>query len=526
MKSEILILLAVALVYGYIPPIGIPDPGFGIDQSVSDYYGGTYDGGAYSDDNTDSIYTHYVNKDAPGATDTDNPRGTRTTPRLTFPDSSDVKPGAIVYVRAGNYATTDWECNWAGSAAAPIYFRFHDTTSTIVHANGEFNFHAKYIIVENLYVRGQQTSPDTNICQLQIYPTATPNLNTKRVVLRHCRIVGTVSVMGLSGSNYTDSIVVYKCNIRANFVCNGVERTSSNETSGLDCGSYLHNIWALENHIHNYPEDPLGGFHEANFTSWNIYYGKNLLDSCGSNAVDIKAAYDVVISQNTIRHFHGENYDTDAPAIVIHGGYNIGPRNCWIMFNYISDIWADRAGDVAAGVQISGDQEQDVFIIGNVFENIKNVDHAGTGIVSWSHPHKLRVLNNTFYDCDVFINRDENDDTITLKNNIFMRSYTGTGLVLDAPMDSSNNRRASTSDNIFTDTASGDFTLVEGSYPVNNGILSPIYATYDDSIGAGLSILYDIRGYARPVGDWDIGAYEYGATGPSTKKYGRVGVKY
>ena len=56
----------------YEPPIGIPAPDFGIEETVADIYGAGY-------------YTHYVDSSHPQASDDDNPHGTAARPRMTIP---------------------------------------------------------------------------------------------------------------------------------------------------------------------------------------------------------------------------------------------------------------------------------------------------------------------------------------------------------------------------------------------------------------------------------------------------------
>ncbi|MEO7723199.1 MAG: hypothetical protein ABIU29_00695 [Chthoniobacterales bacterium] len=72
----------------YSPPIGILAPSFGIDQVVTMYSGQTYTftdgrGTIVYPDAGNGPYTHYVDKNALGATDTNNTFGSPSKPRLT-----------------------------------------------------------------------------------------------------------------------------------------------------------------------------------------------------------------------------------------------------------------------------------------------------------------------------------------------------------------------------------------------------------------------------------------------------------
>ena len=99
----------------YEPPIGIPAPAFGIEQSVENIYGAGY-------------YTHYIDNTDPNATDDSNPSGTAERPRLTIPRSlTDLPPGCVVEIRGGPYrfnAYTQWTA--AGTLDRPVFIRGAD----------------------------------------------------------------------------------------------------------------------------------------------------------------------------------------------------------------------------------------------------------------------------------------------------------------------------------------------------------------------------------------------------------------
>ena len=86
---------------------------FGIDQLVTMYSGQTYTftdgrGAIVYPDAGNGPYTHYVDKNAPGATDTSNTFGSPSKPRLTIPSTptphANANSHAIAHANADGYA--------------------------------------------------------------------------------------------------------------------------------------------------------------------------------------------------------------------------------------------------------------------------------------------------------------------------------------------------------------------------------------------------------------------------------------
>jgi len=82
------------------PPIGIPKPEFGIEETYR-----MYDDPAnrnpdltYHQNAEGSYYTHYIDNTHPEATDTDNPYGTASKPRRSIPQN--LPPGSVVEVHS------------------------------------------------------------------------------------------------------------------------------------------------------------------------------------------------------------------------------------------------------------------------------------------------------------------------------------------------------------------------------------------------------------------------------------------
>src|SRR5687768_4557562 len=87
--------------FAWTPPIGIPAPTFGIDETVDD-----------------ATYTHWVDNSRPC---TDSGNGTPAAPRCTIPNT--LAAGSVVQVRGGPYSVGHETWTFNGTAAQPAYVR-------------------------------------------------------------------------------------------------------------------------------------------------------------------------------------------------------------------------------------------------------------------------------------------------------------------------------------------------------------------------------------------------------------------
>ena len=164
-KQHIAHLLTVSLVWlilsaggdvvlsAWQPPIGIPEPPFGITTTHMMYADPkyTYDYGSGPEPyriGPDGPYTHYVNPGHPNATNTDNPYGTHTTPRLTRPHFNEtLAAGSVVELHGGPH-TTGGPTDFMGMESLPIFIRgVPGDEPTFI---GTFQVTSDYFILENL----------------------------------------------------------------------------------------------------------------------------------------------------------------------------------------------------------------------------------------------------------------------------------------------------------------------------------------------------------------------------------------
>lgn len=460
------------------PPIGIPAPSFGIEESV--------------DDNT---YTHWVDN---SGSCSDSGNGTPASPRCTIPTT--LAAGSIVQVRGGPYWSnsqtrenrhrTRWTHN--GTSANPVVVR-GPTGQFIDLGRADIEHVGTYAIIENL--KAQRW-------------TITGGATSHHLVLRHCQILdhpgtGGAVVMARNVSN----IVIYDCEVARNGVI-----PSSADHHGINvAGRGIRDVWILDNHIHENSGDGIQFCHGciggSNDGPANVYIGRNVIHHDEENGLDIKETLGpVVVSQNIIYGYKPGVFSGNGDAIRVNDEGAQG--EIWVLYNEIYDA--------VMGIDASGGATGTVYIIGNEIHDVNAAIPSGS----------FAVLNNTIINVTHGILGGE------AKNNIVRARSTAIG------SRAAKRRRprrvpgvGGCSHNLVqegsivwscTDGLSGDPKLVmSGSHATGLQPDSPAidsgfanhqaYATFESSYG--LSIRFDRNGVARPQGaGWDIGAYEFGGS--------------
>ncbi len=342
-------------VWGYNPPIGIPEPDFGIDESHLMYIGKYYDtGGFYYRDGGNGPYTHYIDNTDPKATDANNPYGTKEKPRRSFPDESTIGPGAVIEMHGGPYSFSWYNWKSKGTKEKPIFWRgpsIEDKPSVVA---GEIYMSGQYIIVENINF-GSDYKHSAAILVRPLSNNDFPN----HIALRYCDMAKPTGAVNYLNDVDVEDVVVYRNHIRFyNMI--GPDENVERDTCGVPISSHCNKIWILENHIHHISGDGIGAGHNAHYTARNYYVGKNIIHDTCENAIDVKEVDTIVISQNTCYNFAGASAGSGGGgiAMVFHYGPNLSPKNVWVIYN---DIYNANL----TGIGVGGAQEHTVYIIGN-----------------------------------------------------------------------------------------------------------------------------------------------------------------
>ncbi len=477
------------------PPIGIPQPEFGIVESHEIYDDKFFDFGSglqpYNDAGN-GPYTHYVDSSHSQATDVANPFGTDAQPRVTFPSS--LAPGSVIEIHNGPYQIALRDL--VGTASQPIFVRGTSKADKFIvnaMAGGSYNvMHSNYVIVEHAVFVG---------VRIQV------GHDTSHISFRHCEIDGNESNPGVylwthkstyEAGDLKEHIVFYDNEVHD---C-GVYPASSETYCAFMIDDATQNVWIVDSHIYENGEDGIQILDRDSIpfdppSADRVFVGRNVFHHDIENAIDIKGSTNIVVSQNEMY-----GYDVIVPASngdAIRVNDEGAQDNIWILFNRIYD---GKYGIGAYGA------EDPPYLIGNILHDLEGaIINGGTG----------DVIGNVVFNCGRGIEAGSGSKTIA--NNIV--AFTDTH-VITGGTDVRNNlfwqngevescSDCLEGDPLFRAPATRDFRLEEGSPAIERGSASQIetLCSYYFSL-YGEDLRKDFDGIPRPHGsEWDIGAFEF-----------------
>ncbi|WFB37420.1 choice-of-anchor Q domain-containing protein [Kiritimatiellota bacterium B12222] len=524
LKSLILMMLILvsglsAVADTYSMPIGIPEPTFGLTESHEMYAGEFYAaGGFYYKDAGNGPYTHYVDNTNVNATDTDNPYGDPTTPRLTFPLT--MPAGSVVEIHGTGYATNidRFKLVSEGTEALPVFMRGYSADVSIT-INKKTHVSGEYLIIENLHFY------DASL----VIPHMQNGFpyHAEYICVRNNEIEGTgefssgggIQVLSISNEELAENIVIFNNEIHH---CGQHDATTENDSHAVSLGRNVKYFWMLNNHVHHNGGDSFQvkyASSEPDLVPQYIYVGGNEMHDDGENAVDLKGSLDVVVSENKMYNYDGfTGSDTMGVAFVAHSGPSTYPINVWVLNN---EIYNSKL----AGCRVTSGDE--IYFIGNTVYDITGASSGGTAFESWNSAEQY-IINNTISKSDRGIKYSGVNNTVVIENNIFSDLATDQYVILDnsvysanavinnnlfyhdtltAVVDGNDNNSLWVSPD-FVDLSSNDFNLSASSPARNAATASTVYQTFIDLYG--LDISYDMNGTARPLrSGGDIGAVEF-----------------
>jgi hypothetical protein len=515
-------VLVSASAAAWQPPIGIPYPPFGIDETHEMYAGQA----GYSDAGN-GPYNIYV--DNTHAQCSNSGPATHQQPRCDIPNS--LSAGDVVEVHGGPYYQTEETVRSNGTASQPVFIRGIDDGDgkPKIDAN-KFYLRGSYFVFEgfDLHETFLRSGDSSDLLD--------------HVAIRNIRQHDHPQTNGTH--LYGQDVVFWN---------NEVDHNQGNDRHGTYVGKGSKRVWILDNYYHHNGGDGIQFCHgcTSNYPD-TVYIGRNTMHSDRENGIDLKYATNVVISQNTIHSYvsapkdtnwcfdDGSHCDTytsgsDGAAVVI--GSDGGPTNIWVIFNEIYDaVKAIRIEESGSSTYIIGNVIHDisqrglalekkgdpVYFVGNTLYNMpKGIDQY------WREFFNLVVQDNMFVELDSYIRFESRSviDSSKVNSNLFWDSD-GT---IDLLWRSTDHAFTSGSqvDGLSGQAKSGNIIAnpslnlttyqpsVTNSPAVDaaSNFLVELDQTYRTAISGGTSILKDFLGKTRSANSIDIGALEYGEPG-------------
>jgi len=554
----------------WIPPIGIPRPEFGIDDTYRMYDDPANRNPAltYSPSTSGGYYTQYVDNRT-GCVTTSN--GTAAAPLCAIP--ANLPAGSVVEIHGGPFTNAQPTINsYTGTIAQPIFIRGVGMPR-IAPANAWLlsnnqNGGGQYVVVEDLDlfsfsvgrryshvtfrnsdVHGDENGGGTNI---QDSDTNYPIL--ENIVFYH---------------NKVHDVGIWDTNRIAALCASGVKPPVGPDPNYCDRDiadtvfawqSLAENIWVLDSDLSHSEGDSVqvnagGQGVSLNPNLHHVYIGRNEMHENKQTATAIKAATHVVFSQNDMW-----GIATSTSSLGTATGFSDeGPTDTWWIFNRIHDNEIGTKMNAGRG-------PGPYYYIGNLIYDIHDkypntqltgtYSQVGQAVADW-HEAPTYFINNTIYDSDfgfgiwtgnwtgtqpfVISNNiiaktdtvgqeiyNQGDKFLEVNKNLFQGSASDSNVLIywigkttnsisafESAVGPTNASGNTSGDPMFVDPSSGDFNLKQGSPAIDAGdstlmeqAASEFYTTF------GSDIRKDFNGNNRPAnGAYDLGAIEYGATG-------------
>lgn len=539
------------------PPIGIPAPSFGISETYRMYddINNRNPDLTYHQNTEGGYYTHYVDNTHPNATDTDNPYGTADKPRLTLPIYQGRYPidrnkwlqeGSVVEVHGGPYDLDPEPVPPEGvsvysnaSSDKPVFIR--GIGSPVIHYNIWY-LAGQYLIIEGFEF-------DDTLLWVR-YLWNIPTLAGDYVSIRNNEFAGTGEVESYSGGVATagatadkaTNIVIYNNNIHHFGQWDWYGSGDENDAMGVNVMFHSEHIWVVDNHIHHNGGDSVHVGNVADRSTRYVYIGRNDMHDDRENAVDVKEAQDVIISQNEMYNYLILGREDEGRITTTHQGNmanNDSPKDIWYIFNAMHDAASAATSHTTDGLYFIGNVIYDVgggfvpfsfyggeshYYVGNTISTTGTAIHFQDN-ANANSPFSILIANNIFNSGSPSLWLEDKPEYATLNNNLF---YPQTGqAIIRWHRTSYNLEEIQTllgqcldcieADPLFVGTANGDFHLQSTSPAVDAGTSSGVVQEVFDRFQTlyGIDIRKDIEGVSRPQGvAWDIGAYER-VQGPS-----------
>jgi hypothetical protein len=357
----------------WVAPAAIPEPPFGIHETVESVFGDA------------NYFTHYVDNSRSCDDASNSGRGSRVLPRCTIPRN--LAAGAVVVVHGGPYTPMVLDLTAVGTALEPVFLRGSGAGEPPVVSTPDLHLDVRYTIVEGLAFMGSRLKGSDSYMD--------------HSALRFSTLRGRpgANAVELNGTN----VVLY-----GNEIHHAGQLAEPDDRHGVTLQPGSRYVWIVDNHIHHNSGDAIQFCHrcEADPPQF-VYVGRNVLHDDVENAVDLKACTGVIVSQNEAfgyRAVDRAGTTSDGSAIIL--GSDGGPDRVWVLFNRIHD------SDNAIRVERSGS----AWIVGNRIYRI-----GGFGFGFEKDGLDVHILYNTVVNADVALDQYWRPSfSLHVFNNVFV----------------------------------------------------------------------------------------------------------
>ena len=224
----------------YQPPVGIPVPPFGIEETIESVYGSA------------DYYTYYIDNTHPSATDTNNPNGSPSMPRMNFPGT--LAAGDVMQVHGGPYNVGTqgrFRFNGPGTLEQPIFISGRQASSPPELQLVSHISDASYLVLEGFKIVTSAGAVDirpenenTPIHHVSVRYNEVDGRPGGNVVLRGNQGIGAFSLF--ENSQITNVVIYRNFSHDIGDIAATIGGTQDDSNS-FGVLTHAHQIWILEN---------------------------------------------------------------------------------------------------------------------------------------------------------------------------------------------------------------------------------------------------------------------------------------